>query len=348
MRMQKSDVGITRRTSVGFLGLALMAGARSSHAALEQTKLDLGGNRDPQLGAQIAIAVLKGYFKDEGLDVTVRWTDTSGDLLPLMAGETINVAGLSMGNIGSLMSRGVPVKAIAALCDYSGTQGLVLRPGLKLAGPKDLAGRKFAAPITSPHEMALGKLGMQYGFQDSTITLVRMQPSEGIVACARGDVDGVLTYQPHLSRIVSMGGTLYFTGHATYFNGTEVVLPVKDRLLNVRSLLVGNTKWMAANPNTTSAILRAVIRGNTFIQENRAEATTLLSSFFKTSPEVMTQALNSNIYGMSIDDGLVDSFAFTSSWLQKIGQLKQPMEPAAALDSSWLRKVDPKLVTVTV
>jgi ABC-type nitrate/sulfonate/bicarbonate transport system ATPase subunit len=41
----------------------------------------------------------------------------------------------------------------------------------------------------------------------------------------------------------------------------------------------------------------------------------------------MTQSLQANTYGMAIDDGLIDSFAFTSGWLQKIGQLKQPMDP---------------------
>jgi ABC-type nitrate/sulfonate/bicarbonate transport system substrate-binding protein len=346
--MQTKALTITRRTALGMIGGTLLASATRSFGAVENSKLDLGGNRDPQLGAQIAVAMLKGYFKAEGLDVTVRWTDTSGDLLPLMAGGTINLAGLSTGNLASLMTRGVPVKAIAALCDYSGTQGLVLRPGLKLTSPKDLAGRKFAAPLTSPHEMALGKLATEYGFDESSIKLVRMQPSEGIVACARGDVDGVLTYQPHLSRIVGMGGTLYFTGHSTYFNGPEVVLAPKDRLLNVRSLLVGNTQWMAANPNTTEAVLRALLRGNAFIEEHPAEAQAVLADFFKTSIEVMKESLQANTYGMAIDDGLIDSFAFTSGWLQKIGQLKQPMDPAASLDPSWLRKINPALVTAKI
>jgi ABC-type nitrate/sulfonate/bicarbonate transport system substrate-binding protein len=336
---------INRRNALKFLGLLPFFSSATSHAAVEQPKLDLGGNRDPQLGAQIAIASLNGYFKDEGLDVSVRWTDTSGDLLPLMAGGTIHLAGISLGNLASLMTRGIPVKGIAGLCDYSGTQGLVLKPGLKLAGPKDLAGKKFAAPLTSPHEMALAKLGDEYGFDAASIKLVRMQPSEGLVACSRGDVDGVLTYEPFLSRIVSMGGTLYFTGHATYFNGAKVELPENQRLLNVRSILVGDTNWMAANPNTTLAVLRAVIRGNAFIQTNRPDTIKLLAPFFKTPVEAMTQALNENSYSMAIDQGLLGSFAFTNSWLTKIGQLKQPIDPAAALQKSWLTKVDPKLVT---
>lgn len=346
--MQTNAMKITRRTGLGLVASALLTGVQGAFGAVEQPKLDLGGNRDPQLGAQIALAALKGFFKQEGLDVTVRWTDTSGDLLPLMAGGSINLAGLGLGNLASLMTRGVPAKAISALCDYSGTQGLVLRPGLKLASPKELAGKKFAAPTTSPHEVALGKLGAQYGFPEAGITLVRMQPSEGLVACARGDVDGVLTYQPHMSRMVAMGGTLYFTGHATYFNGTEVVLPVKERLLNVRSLLVGNTAWMAANPNTTMAVLRAVVRGNTYIKDHRADAEQELAAFFKTPVEVMSQSLRANIYGVGIDDGFIDSFAFTSGWLQKIGQIKQPIDPVAALDTSWLKRIDPALVTAKV
>jgi ABC-type nitrate/sulfonate/bicarbonate transport system substrate-binding protein len=348
--MTKSDMLVNRRTTLAMMAAGVLAAASGARAAapLEQTKIQIGGNRDPQLGAQIIIAHLKNFFKDEGLDASVSWTDTSGDLLPLMAGGSINLAGIGMSNLANLTARGVPVKGIASLCDYSGTQALVLRPGLTLKSPKDLAGRKFAAPTTSPHEMAIGELGQRYGFDASTVTLARMQPSEGVVAAARGDVDGVLTYPPFLGRILDMGGTLYFTGSATYFDGKETRLSTKDRLLNVRSVLAGNEDWMKANPNTTLAVMRAILKGNDFITANLEETSKLLADFLKSTPDVMLQSLKANVYSMSMDEGLLGSMDFTSGWLQKIGQLKAPIVAATSLDTSWLAKIDPKLVSIKI
>lgn len=339
---------LTRRSALALMAGSALATIGQARAAgpLEQTAITIGGNRDPQLGAQIIVAHLKNYFKDEGLDASVSWTDTSGDLLPLMASGSINIAGIGIANLANLVARGVPIRGISSLCDYSGTQGLVLRPGLTLDSPKGLAGRKFAAPTTSPHEMAIGELGQRYGFDASTVTLARMQPSEGVVAAARGDVDGVLTYPPFLGRILDMGGKLYFTGSATYFDGKETRLSTKDRLLNVRSVLAGNEQWMAANPNTTFAVLRAVMRGNAFITANIEETATMLATFLKSTPDVMLQSLRANVYTMALDDGLLGSIDFTSAWLQKIGQLKAPIVPAKSLDTSWLEKADPKLVSI--
>jgi len=339
---------ITRRTALALMAGGALAAATRAQAAgkLEQTEIQLGGNRDPQLGAQMICAHLKNYFKDEGLDAKVSWTDTSGDLLPLMASGSLNIAGIGMSNLANLAARGVPVKAISSLCDYSGTQALVLRPGLTLTDPKDLAGRKFAAPTTSPHEMAIGELGQRYGFDASTVTLARMQPSEGVVAAARGDVDGVLTYPPFLGRILDMGGKLFFTGSATYFDGKETRLEGKDRLLNVRSVLAGNADWMTANPNTTLAVLRAVKRGNDFITANTEETAAMLATFLKSTPDVMLQSLRANVYTMAMDDGLLGSMDFTSNWLQKIGQLKAPIDTTKTLDTTWLTQLDPKLVSI--
>lgn len=350
-RTDDASSALSRRSVLTMLASSALAGAALPAFAAEKPELstiEIGGNRDPQLGAQIIVAHLKNYFKEEGVDVTVRWTDTSGDLLPLMASGSINLAGLGMANIANLIARGVPARAISGLCDYSGTQALVLRPGLKLNGPKNLAGRKFAAPTTSPHEVAIAELGQRYGFDASTVTLARMQPSEGVVAAARGDVDGVLTYPPFLGRILDMGGTLYFTGSATYFDGKQTPLATKDRLLNIRSILAGNEQWMKTNPNTTFAVLRAVARANGFIAANLDESSKMLASFLKSTPEVMLQSLNANVYSLAMDEGLLGSIAFTSGWLQKIGQLKAPIDPAKTLDTGFLAKFDPKLVTITV
>src|SRR6202043_796008 len=48
--------------------------------AIEQSSLELAAVRAPQLGAQVAIANYYGYFKEEGLSVTVRWTQSGADI----------------------------------------------------------------------------------------------------------------------------------------------------------------------------------------------------------------------------------------------------------------------------
>ena len=89
---------LNRRTALALMaaGLATIAGRSFAAGPVEQKSLEIGANRDPQLGAHVAIAATKGYFKDEGLDVKVHWTQVSGDLQPLLAGGAISIAAFGM------------------------------------------------------------------------------------------------------------------------------------------------------------------------------------------------------------------------------------------------------------
>src|SRR5882762_5212982 len=58
----------------------------SAAEAIEQASFEIAGVRDPQLGAQLAIAEHYGYFKDEGLTVKTNWNQSAADTLTVMAG----------------------------------------------------------------------------------------------------------------------------------------------------------------------------------------------------------------------------------------------------------------------
>jgi ABC-type nitrate/sulfonate/bicarbonate transport system substrate-binding protein len=338
---------LNRRTALALMAAGLATAAERSFAAgpVEQKMLEIGANRDPQLGAHVAIAATKGYFAEEGVDVKVHWTQVSGDLQPLLAGGAINVAAFGMHSTINLRARKVPLRTVCALCEYSGTQGLVLAPGKKLASPAELMGKRIAAPNQAPHEMALAKLGKQYGFDPKKIIVVRMEPSESISAMARGDVDGALTFQPHLYKLLQMGGTLYFTGRISYIDGQKKELPLDDRLLYIHSTLNVNEKWLAQNPNTTEALIRAMIKAQDLIVNQQLEAQKILQDFLHAEAEALRQSMEQNVYGLAIDEALHKSVLFSNDWLTVNGQLPAPVPPADTIATKPLEDIDPKLVT---
>jgi len=83
----------TIRLGALLVSAALLAGQAHAQGTVEQATFDLPAVRDPQLGAQIAIADHFGYFKDEGLTVTVKWQQSGGDIITLMASGQQGVAG---------------------------------------------------------------------------------------------------------------------------------------------------------------------------------------------------------------------------------------------------------------
>ena len=61
---------------------------------------------------------------------------------------------------------------------------------MKLTSPKELEGKKLAYTNGNPQVLILAKMAKLYGFDFSKVTLVNMQPSEGVVAATKGDVVG--------------------------------------------------------------------------------------------------------------------------------------------------------------
>ena len=136
-----------RRTILKGLAAASIIGAsRGAFAsdAIEQSDIEIAGVRDPQLGAQLAIAEHYGLFKQSGLNATIHWNQFAADTLTVMAGgsQYIGVGGAFTQIVFS--GRKLPIKAICALADIAPTQGFALAPGVKLSSPKELEGKKLA------------------------------------------------------------------------------------------------------------------------------------------------------------------------------------------------------------
>ena len=107
-------------------------GAPTPRKPSNRKSVEIGGVRDPQLGVQLAIAEAHGFFKDEGLDATVHWTESGSDIVPLMTARAIALAIGGANSQVTLTGLKAPVKTIA-VSNSAGTQGLVLAPGVKLS-----------------------------------------------------------------------------------------------------------------------------------------------------------------------------------------------------------------------
>jgi ABC-type nitrate/sulfonate/bicarbonate transport system substrate-binding protein len=337
-----------RRSALALLMGSVALPSAFAHAAEtpEQSTLEIGVVRDLQGGIQIAIAAAKGYFKEEGIDVKPRWVEQAGDLYPILASSALDLAGLGIHAVMILRGRKAQVKVICTLCEYSGSQGFVLRPGLKLNSPPELVGKKIAAPSTSPLELALAKFGKLNNFDSTKVTLVKMEPSESIVALARGDVDGALSYQPHLYKMQQMGGTLYWTGRIGYMTGQPEPFSAEDRLLYIHATLAVNEPWLAANPKTAAAVVRGIIRANDLIKNNPAETEKILRELYRAEPEAIKQALAQNEYGVSIDAGIARSISFANDWLVSNKRIPETQNPKDIIAPQILKKINPTLVNL--
>jgi ABC-type nitrate/sulfonate/bicarbonate transport system substrate-binding protein len=334
-------------------GLALTAGARpdwvSSTARAqqkpEQTAVDIVATRDTQNGAQLAIADALGYFKDEGLQVSPKWVQTADDVVQVMGSGTMPVGCASTFAATLLAAQKMPVHAIAGLADIGGTQGFVLAPGVKLSSPKELEGKKLAYTNGNPQVLILAKLAKLYGFDFGKVTLVNMQPSEGVVAATKDDVVGLLSFQPHLHRLVSLGGTMYVTGSDSWVTGTHQTLGPEDRLLYLNSVMMAQNSWIKDKPNTLKAVIRAYNRATRLIATDRAKAVELVQKQIRIDTDALAAIMNVNEYSMALTVPMGLGISYLSDWALGIKRIPIAVISDDIIDPHLLASIDPSLVT---
>jgi NitT/TauT family transport system substrate-binding protein len=328
------------------LGTSLAMPAIHARAAdaLEQKTIEIAGVRDPQLGAQLAIAQHHGYYKDAGLDVTIHWNQSAADTLTTMAsGINVGVGGIFTQVV--FCGQKLPIRTISSLADIAATQGFVLSPGVKLASPKELEGKKLAYTQGNSQILLLAKMAKMYDFDMSKVTLVNMQPSDGIVAASKGDVQGLLGWEPNLFRLVKLGGSRYATGTALYITGHEQELPFADRLQYNHSTLLASEDWINTKPNTLKALVSALSRATTMLINDRKQAIEALTAVLKIDAEALDVMTQENKYGLGISDSLATSLTFQGEWALSVKRIPELITPEQAFAPKILQAFDPALVT---
>ena len=151
----------------------------------------------------------------------------------------------------------------------------------------------------------------------SKITLVNMLPSEGVVAAEKGEVSGLLSFQPFLYRLVSLGGTQYATGRVSWVSGHQE----PDRLLYLNAILMVQDSWIKEKPNTVKAVMRAFDRATKFVNADRAKAVEIIQKGIKIDPAAIAMIMNVNQYSSALTPDIASSISDLSDWAFSIKRI---------------------------
>ena len=166
-----------------------------------------------------------------------------------------------------------------------------------------------------------------------------------MVAASKGDVDGLLGWQPNLYRLISMGGTMYTTATTSYMNGKPEEYAYADRLQYNNSVLHAAQDWIDHKPNTLKALLKVIQQGTAIINADRPKALEAMGKILKIDPEPLGVMAGANQYGVAIDGKLANTIEFVNDWALSIKRIPNPVRPEDALAPQLLAAVDPALVT---
>jgi NitT/TauT family transport system substrate-binding protein len=194
------------------IGLLMVAAVGTARAE-ETLKAKVGVLRLSS-SAPVFIAQDKGYFRDAGIEIELRFFDaaqpiavatTSGDVdigITAFTAGLFNLAGKGTLKVIGGMSR---EKAGYPLIGYFASNQAYANG---LTAPKDLAGKRVAVTQTgSSFHYSLGLLADKYGFKLSDVKIVPLQSLSNAAAALKGEtVDAALLPVTTARKVIDEGG----------------------------------------------------------------------------------------------------------------------------------------------
>jgi NitT/TauT family transport system substrate-binding protein len=287
--------------------VALLAALPSRAAAAE--KLRLGYLRSDLHHLAAWVAIEKGYFRDEGLDVEVAGIFNAGaEEMSAFASKSIDVGYLGMApSTAGVANHAASVKA-EALANAEGS-AIVVRADSPARTVKDLAGKTVAIPgYASVQDFLLRRALDAAGLDQKAVQIIVVKPPEMLAALETGQIDAFIAWEPHATKAVTKGiGRVLLPSSAIWKGHPCCVVAFEGTVAQER-------------PAAVQAFLRAHARATAFIGASPEEAVRIGVQYTGMDERTVRTALGNIAYRTGLDEGAVREYA---SYLIRLGYIKE-------------------------
>ncbi len=203
------------------------------------------------------LAEKKGYFRAEGLDVTLAQIDLTNKMVPMLGTGDLDVgSGTVAVGIYNAVSRGVAMRIVAdkgSVRAGYGYEGLLVRKDLVESGRfksfADLKGMKMAvASLGGGNASGANEALKRGGLKFSDATIVTLPFPQHLTAFANKAIDAAMTNEPTVTLAVEKGVAVKIAGNDTIYPQQQT------------AIVLYSEKFAKTRPDAAHKFMRAYIR----------------------------------------------------------------------------------------
>ena len=297
-----------------------------------QQKFRIGTGIDP-VYSNFYVAEALDFYKKYGVDAELKLFSRGGEALDgLMAGEIQATSNAEYPNILAI-DKNPEVLIVGISCVAPHTMKLTARA--EINKPEDFIGKKIGSALGSVTDYCFDKYFLKNGIDKSKVTYVNVAAPESVPLLDKGDISAFFFWEPWPSKALEV------SGNKVHILGSSAQLGVYAAKLVIAVPKTYATK----NPETIKGFLKALAEAGDYIHQNPQEAYKLVAKKIPTlTPETiakMSADLSHHVRFLKEDMKNLDDVA---SWVLSTGKIKKLPDWAKALDTKYLKAVNPKAV----
>ena len=267
---------IARLIGAPLAGLLFLVAAGAAAEELAVGNYGVSAN-----GMPFGVAMAKGYFKDEGLDITGLISSAGGGttLRNMLAGGGVPYGEVNPGVVVSAVLAGADLKIVSDNVLTVAEFVWAVKPDSPIKTIKDLKGRKIGYTNPRSTSQALGNMLVQSaGLKPEEVELVKTGGfGEGIAALDAGLIDVAPITEPLWSKVKNKYRAVVVASD---------VLPPLDNVVGVAT-----EEMMAKRGDFIRAVIRARRKAVQFMKEHPDEAGDIVAKQYNLEPEVARSAV---------------------------------------------------------
>lgn len=275
-------------------------------------------------GAPYAVAIDKGYYKDEGLTIDgVLTSKGGGTTMRNVMASSLPYGEVALAAVIAAMNQGIDLRIVHTGVRTAGEILWAVLPDSPIRSIKDLNGRRVA--FTSPRSV-------------TEMLLIMIQEKHGIKveAVAAGGVGAGLT-------MLQQGGVvaapIMDPIWAQRQDKLRALFWVKDELPPmVQSVGVTTAEFARDNRDTLRKLVRARRRGVDFVYASPGETAAIVAKHYEMKPEVVRTAIDNltPLRYWSRGEFEMDGMNNMVRGLQIVGEVTGPVDWSKVVDASFL------------
>ncbi|MEI7538219.1 MAG: NrtA/SsuA/CpmA family ABC transporter substrate-binding protein, partial [Comamonadaceae bacterium] len=265
----------------------------------------------------IFVAMKKGYFSDEGLDVQPLLQSFGKAALQTMIEGKADFATSAETPIMFSILRGDRIFMVANIETSTANDAVVARVDAGISKPADLKGKRIGFIPGTTIDFFLDSFLTAQGLTRQDITPVPLKPDEMLDALLAKKADAVAAWNYPLTQIKRQLGAQAVTFY--------------DRQIYTEHFNIAAMQdFVRQNPQTVTALLRGLVRAQAFVDGHANEAQDIVAEAIKVEKDLVEEVWNVMSYQVRLDQSLTITLEDETRWAMKNKLTDQTVMPGYA------------------
>lgn len=256
------------------------------------------------------VASEKGFWKEEGLEVTAQMFSSGRQALDALLANTAEVMSVSETPLMHAILQGNKIYIVTTVTQHQEVK-LIARRDKGIQSPGDLRGKRVATLPGTNSDYFMYEFLRKNNIPIEEVKVTNMNPPDMVTALVQGNIDAYFAWEPHI----------YYA--QKQLTQQSIVFPPGD-LYYGRHCVAMNQEYVRAHPDVVEKLIRGFQRAEKFINEKPDESMAIVSKVTGMDIDALKSLWSEYKVSVGIDSQLFQILDQEARWARLVSKSSEP------------------------